>query len=48
MRELSPPDIEQLMHISQKLADLNFGRFLNWSTDINTENAKQAILAFKH
>jgi len=47
MRELSPPDIEQLMHISPKLADLNFGRFLNWSTDITTENAKQAILAFK-
>lgn len=47
MRELSPPDIEHLMHISPKLADLNFGRFLNWSTDINSDNAKQALLAFK-
>lgn len=48
MRELSPTDIEQLMHISPKLADLNFGRFLNWSSKkVSTENAKQAILAFK-
>lgn len=47
MRALTPPDIEQLMHISPKLADLNFGRFLNWSPKATTENAKQAILAFK-
>ena len=47
MRELSPPDIEQLMHISPKLADLNFGRFLNWTTTIDQTNAKQAVLAFK-
>lgn len=47
MRQLTPPDIEQLMHISPKLAGLNFGRFLNWSTKITTDNAKQAVLAFK-
>ena len=47
MREFTPPDIEQLMHISPKLADLNFGRFLNWSKEVSTENAKQALLAFK-
>ena len=48
MREFSPPDIERLMHISPKLADLNFGRLLNWSAkEISTENARQAILAFK-
>ena len=47
MRELSSPDIEQLMGISAKLADLNFGRYLNWSPEFTPENAKQAVLAFK-
>ncbi|NRB37308.1 MAG: peroxide stress protein YaaA [Pseudomonadales bacterium] len=47
VRELSPPAIESLMKISPKLADLNFGRFLNWQQPFDTENAKQAILAFK-
>lgn len=47
MRELTPPDIEALMGVSQKLADLNFGRFLNWSEKPTNENAKQALLAFK-
>ena len=47
LRELTPPDIEKLMGISQKLADLNFGRYLNWSKEASTENAKQAVLAFK-
>lgn len=47
LRKLTPPDIEQLMGISPKLADLNFGRYLNWSKDVSEDNAKQAILAFK-
>ena len=47
LRKLTPPDIEQLMGISPKLADLNFGRYLNWSKQVNQDNAKQAILAFK-
>jgi len=47
LRELTPPDIEKLMGISQKLADLNFGRYLSWSEEASTENARQAILAFK-
>lgn len=47
LRELTPPDIEKLMGISQKLADLNFGRYLNWTKEVSTDNAKQAILAFK-
>ena len=47
LRELTPPDIEKLMGISQKLADLNFGRYLSWSEEVSTANAKQAILAFK-
>lgn len=47
LRELSPPDIEKLMGISQKLADLNFGRYLSWSESATEQNAKQALLAFK-
>ena len=47
VRQLTPPDIESLMKISPKLADLNFGRFLNWQQPFNTDNAKQALLAFK-
>ena len=47
MRELTPPDLESLMGISQKLADLNFGRYLSWSEKPTSENAKQALLAFK-
>ena len=47
LRELTPPDIEKLMGISQKLAGLNFGRYLGWSKNVSTENAKQALLAFK-
>lgn len=46
LRELTPPDIESLMKISQKLADLNFGRFLNWQKPFTPENARPAALAF--
>ncbi|MBC6428227.1 MAG: peroxide stress protein YaaA [Cellvibrionales bacterium] len=46
MREYSPPQLERLMGISKKLADLNFGRFLQWSETADAGNAKQALLAF--
>lgn len=44
---LSPSDIEKLMKISPKLAELNAERFHQWSRPFNSENSKQAILAFK-
>ena len=47
LRQLSPPQVAELMGISAKLGDLNFGRFLNWHTPFTPENAKQAVLAFK-
>lgn len=43
----SPADIEKLMKISPKLAQLNVDRYYDWSQPFNTDNAKQAILAFK-
>lgn len=47
LRELTPPDIESLMKISPALADLNFGRFLNWERPFTPDNARPALLAFK-
>ncbi|WP_147195090.1 peroxide stress protein YaaA [Pantoea sp. CCBC3-3-1] len=46
-RELTPVEIGALMSISDKLADLNVGRFQNWHPPFTLENARQAILAFK-
>ena len=45
-KTLSPADLSSLMGISDKLAGLNAARFGQWSQPFNTENAKQAILAF--
>lgn len=44
---MSPSDIEKLMKISPKLAELNAERFHQWSRPFDSSNAKQAILAFK-
>ena len=43
----SPADIEKLMKISPKLAELNVDRYHNWSQPFDASNAKQALLAFK-
>ncbi|MCO8161436.1 peroxide stress protein YaaA [Pseudomonas sp. 21LCFQ02] len=47
LRELTPPQIAELMHLSDKLAGLNAARFGSWNPDFNLANAKQALLAFK-
>lgn len=47
LRKLSPPQVSQLMGISDKLGALNFGRYVDWHSDFNPDNAKQALLAFK-
>jgi len=46
-RALSPDDIRELMGVSEKLAELNYQRFMNWSRPFTLENAKQSLLAFK-
>ena len=43
----SPDNIEKLMKISPKLAELNVERYHQWSRPFKPSNAKQAILAFK-
>jgi cytoplasmic iron level regulating protein YaaA (DUF328/UPF0246 family) len=47
LRLLSPEDICSLMSLSDKLGALNYERFQEWQTPFSTDNAKQAILAFK-
>lgn len=47
MTTKSPADIEKLMKISPKLAELNAERFHQWSRPFKLSNAKQAVLAFK-
>ena len=47
LRELTPPGVAELMKISDKLGDLNFGRYLDWDKNLNLDNARQALLAFK-
>lgn len=47
MSTKSPSDIEKLMKISPKLAELNVERYHNWSRPFRMSNAKQAIMAFK-
>ncbi|MEX1148188.1 MAG: peroxide stress protein YaaA [Sphingomonadales bacterium] len=45
-RKLSRADLGRLMHISDKLADLNYQRFKSFTTPFTPDNAKQAVLAF--
>ena len=47
LKQLSPADLSQLMHISDKLAELNHLRYQNWRPPFTLENARQAVLAFK-
>lgn len=43
----SKPAVGKLMKISEKLAALNVERYRSWSLPFDTDNAKQALLAFK-
>ena len=47
LREFSPPQVAELMGIGDKLADLNFGRYLSWKPRATKKNARPAVLAFK-
>lgn len=39
-------EIRQLMNISEKLTNLNYNRYKNWSMDFNYENSRHAIGCF--
>jgi len=47
LRELSAPDLSKLMNVSNNIADLNVERNRRWKTPFTTDNAKQALFAFK-
>jgi cytoplasmic iron level regulating protein YaaA (DUF328/UPF0246 family) len=47
LSKMSKTQVGKLMGISEKLADLNVQRYREWETPFSTENAKQAMLAFK-
>ncbi len=47
LKNKSQSQISKLMSLSEKLTQLNFDRFQNFKLPFNTNNAKQAILAFK-
>ncbi|WP_087022081.1 peroxide stress protein YaaA [Thaumasiovibrio subtropicus] len=46
-RTLTPADISSLMKVSDKIAGLNAARFAEWSETVTSDNARQALLAFK-
>lgn len=46
-RGLNPDDIRALMDVSEQIAHLNHERFMNWQSESTSDNAKQAVLAFK-
>ncbi|MEH0157152.1 peroxide stress protein YaaA [Limibacter armeniacum] len=47
LKEYSTSEIQELMGISDKLADLNKERFAAWKKDYKVASAKQAVLTFK-
>jgi cytoplasmic iron level regulating protein YaaA (DUF328/UPF0246 family) len=46
LREKSPQQIAELMHLSDKLSTLNVARYAIWAAKGTRRNAKQAALAF--
>ena len=46
-QQLTPADIASLMKVSDKIAGLNAARFGQWQPNLNLDNAKQAIFAFR-
>lgn len=47
LRAFTPPQLAELMHLSDALASLNVARYASWQPQFNLENARQALLAFK-
>ncbi|MGB0846687.1 MAG: peroxide stress protein YaaA [Thiolinea sp.] len=47
LKALGPHELGSLMHLSDKLAALNFERYAEWQQPFSPDNAKQALLAFR-
>lgn len=46
LKQLKPAELSELMHISDKLAELNWQRNCEWKTPFTPESARPAIYAF--
>lgn len=46
LKEQKPKDLMELMHISDKLAELNWQRNKQWKTPFTKDNSRPAIFAF--
>ncbi len=47
LKQFSDNEVASLMKLSDKLAGLNLSRYQAWQLPFTSENAKQAVLAFK-
>ncbi len=47
LRDLSILDLAELMHVSRKIAELNYERNHAWHLPFTPDNARQALFAFK-
>jgi cytoplasmic iron level regulating protein YaaA (DUF328/UPF0246 family) len=47
LRDYSALDLAELMKLSMKLAELNFGRYYDWKPKYTKKESKQSLLAFK-
>ena len=47
LKKLKSTDIQDLMKVSSKIAELNADRFHQWALPFNKSNSKAAIYAFK-
>ena len=47
LKNIDPPQLSSLMGISDKLAELNHRRYLEWAPSFDKDNARPAALAFK-
>ncbi|HOF80995.1 MAG: peroxide stress protein YaaA [Bacteroidales bacterium] len=47
LKKISPSQIQRLMNVNPKLADLNALRYLEWGLPFTIENALPAVLMFK-
>ncbi len=47
LKGYKPPQMAKLMKLSDKLADLNVGRYQEWKRPFTEKNARPALMAFK-
>ena len=47
LRKIRSKELQELMTVSENIADLNVDRYKSFTTPFTTRNAKQAIFAFK-